>query len=262
LGATVKMFAAGVGAIIVVLREMVNFLVGGLGFAIKAAGDLTGGGKLKEWGTGTKMMEFATSGEQKDTLAKMRSVGGGDEAALRAQFMANVKTAGGDEADAMAELDAAAAARKNAQVNIDEAQKALMQGQASIYIENFKKASDAHDEAAKENIARFLVANQGMADSIRDLGPAVLGGAVKDFVGTLKNIGAEGLAKQIGGGMKLKMGLPDKTPINQTFTGPINVKQDFRDQDPDRIAVAFKSELGRAASSRLQARGAGLFGHT
>jgi hypothetical protein len=35
----------------------------------------------------------------------------------------------------------------------------------------------------------------------------------------------------------------------QTF----NIKQDFRDQDPDRIAVVFKRDMMRAAESRLQA---------
>jgi hypothetical protein len=36
--------------------------------------------------------------------------------------------------------------------------------------------------------------------------------------------------------------------------GTINVKQDFRDQDPDRIAVIFKNDLARAATNRMGAR--------
>jgi hypothetical protein len=263
LGIAVKMFAAGIGAVIVAIRETVNFLAVAVGRLLVSASQMPG---MKEdtstelGNAGVTAMQFGVAGEQKDLLAKMRSVGGGDFGDLRKQYAESVVGTMGDEGAALAQIEEAAAARRNAQQNIDEAQKALMQGQASFYIESFKKASDAHDEAAKENIARFLVANQGMANSIRDLGPEVLGGAVKDFVGTLKNIGAGDLAKQIGGGMKLKMGLPDKTPINQTFTGPINIKQDFRDQDPDRIAVAFKQDLGRAASSRLQSRLSSPFG--
>jgi hypothetical protein len=42
----------------------------------------------------------------------------------------------------------------------------------------------------------------------------------------------------------------------QTF----QIKQDFRDQDPDRIAVIFQRDIARAAENRLQGGTGGAFG--
>jgi hypothetical protein len=48
---------------------------------------------------------------------------------------------------------------------------------------------------------------------------------------------------------------PDATKLIANFSGPITLKQDFRDQDPDRVAIVFRRDMERAASSLLQARG-------
>jgi len=49
------------------------------------------------------------------------------------------------------------------------------------------------------------------------------------------------------------------TPMQ--FNGAIfNIKQDFRDQDPDRVAVVFQRDIQRAAENRLMARTSLAFG--
>ena len=45
-----------------------------------------------------------------------------------------------------------------------------------------------------------------------------------------------------------------KAPPVYNFTGDIHIQQDFKeDHDPDRIAIAFKDRLGRAATNRVSA---------
>ena len=41
--------------------------------------------------------------------------------------------------------------------------------------------------------------------------------------------------------------------VNLNFTGAINIKQDFRDQDPDRIAVIFRQDLAKNATNAMGA---------
>lgn len=52
---------------------------------------------------------------------------------------------------------------------------------------------------------------------------------------------------------------PPKIVMNggQTF----NVKQDFRNQDPDRVAIVMRKDLARAVERRTGGRGAGAFGY-
>jgi len=40
--------------------------------------------------------------------------------------------------------------------------------------------------------------------------------------------------------------------IQATFTGPINIKQEFKEADPDNVFVRFKEDLEREATSRTQ----------
>jgi hypothetical protein len=49
---------------------------------------------------------------------------------------------------------------------------------------------------------------------------------------------------------------------NNIFNGGqvFNIKQDFRDQDPDRVAVVFQRDISRAAENRLMARTVPAFG--
>lgn len=52
-----------------------------------------------------------------------------------------------------------------------------------------------------------------------------------------------------------------KETRNLIFNGAqFHIKQDFRDQDPDRVAVVFQRDITRSAENRVQARTVGPFG--
>lgn len=59
---------------------------------------------------------------------------------------------------------------------------------------------------------------------------------------------------------KIKTGATGKSPVNNFNGGQtFNIKQDFRDQDPDRIAVIFRQDILKASNSRVQSSRAGAF---
>jgi hypothetical protein len=112
-------------------------------------------------------------------------------------------------------------------------------------------------DAMMKNIASVLAGNVTMADAIGKKGPDIFKGGVDDFITRLAEIDPL-MAKKLKEDFKPSIG---KTPVtNQTFTGAINIKQDFRDQDPDQVVVMMRKDLTRAGASRGFARTGGIFG--
>ena len=82
------------------------------------------------------------------------------------------------------------------------------------------------------------------------------------MISRLRAMGDNKDAEILEAGQKKKMqSTLSKPTVVQDFRGStFNLKQDFRDQDPDRVAVAFQDDIGNAAVSRLQSRFASPFG--
>ena len=59
--------------------------------------------------------------------------------------------------------------------------------------------------------------------------------------------------------MRAAAGKPE-TPKVSIGSATFNVKQDFRDQDPDRVAIVFERDMARAVENRLQAMTVSPFG--
>lgn len=135
---------------------------------------------------------------------------------------------------------------------------------AAAFAENFNAAQKGNNAAAVNAGVEMLLKSKSLQQALLESGTTVglsleklaetIGDKASEFVDKLKERAASD-AKT--GGEK------DKPPptVNQFNGGQtFNIKQDFRDQDPDRIAVIFKNDIGRAAESRVQARGALPFG--
>lgn len=60
--------------------------------------------------------------------------------------------------------------------------------------------------------------------------------------------------------LKDKGGVPAAPKIVMTGGQTFNLKQDFRDKDPDKIAVVFRRDVGRVIERRASARYSGPFG--
>lgn len=141
----------------------------------------------------------------------------------------------------------------------------IQEGAAKAFADSFVAASAAGNTAAVQAGVQILsgsarlkaaIAQSGMmsAEELQKLADALAQGGdqVSDVVKTLREkLGKEGAATEEKG----------VVPMN-VFNGgqTFQIKQDFRDQDPDRIAVAFQRDIARAAENRLQARTSLAFG--
>jgi len=64
----------------------------------------------------------------------------------------------------------------------------------------------------------------------------------------------------IAGKLRAKAAVPAAPKIVMTGGQTFNLKQDFRDKDPDKIAVVFRRDVGRVIERRASARYSGPFG--
>lgn len=145
---------------------------------------------------------------------------------------------------------------------VEGSRDAALNDDAKAYAQAFDVAAAAHDEAAMKYVADFLIGNESLKNALIKAGPEVM----KSFDGLAGILGEVGgkdgkaLAAAIKKGWRPNLGINPKANLIQNFNGNINIKQDFRDEDPDRVALVFRRDLANAGTNRLQARVASPFG--
>lgn len=207
----------------------------------------------------TKDMQKSVNG-----LASGASMSDAEFNQRRAKYLESAESSGMSVADAAADFDKAYRnayeQHRKTLADVSGAEEAAMNDDAKKFAQIFEVAAKTHDEGAMQYVARFLEGNISMQNAIAKEGPAIFANGMGAFMDTLKAMGDKDIAAYLKDRMKPNLGKPSKSSITQNFNGNINVKQDFRDQDPDRVAVTFKRELGKMGSSRLQSRLASPFG--
>lgn len=182
----------------------------------------------------------------------------------RAAYLESARSSGMNVEDASSDFDRqyrnAMDTHLATMKEVEGARDAVLMDDAKKFAQMYDLAAKVGDKAAMEYVAKFLEGNVSMQNAIAKEGPAIFANGVGSLLDTLKNIGDKDIAAYLKDKMKPNLGKPSKTSITQNFNGNITVKQDFRDQDPDRVAVVFKRELGKMGSSRLQSRLASPFG--
>lgn len=139
------------------------------------------------------------------------------------------------------------------------AERAIMMGETSAYVAAFDAAATAHDGATQANIARFLKDNESMAEALRIKGPDIFKTGSEGFIKALEAADAGEQAKKLSEGWKkgargeTSLG---KGPVMNQYIGTVNVKQDFKDIDPERVAIVFRNDLAKHGMQRLQPLGA------
>lgn len=260
LGGFLKFFASGVGTLIVAAQKVVKYIVEAVGLIVELAGKLDsffgvkGGAAQQQLGLAIQQKAFQA--EQEDRLARMRKVGGGGREA-REEYVATAGMTG--QADYMKKINEAEAVRKETETAVADARSNATVEHAAQYWKDFQIATKNQDEAAQKNIAGFLGNSTTMANAIAKLGPDIIGEGKDSFIKALKAMGGKEAAEALEKATKPSLGIVGKG-VTQHFSGAINIKQDFKDADPDRILVAFKNKLANAGSSRLQARTATPYG--
>lgn len=129
----------------------------------------------------------------------------------------------------------------------------------------FTGAINTHNEAVAVYIANILVRNRGIAEAFVN-STALTADAMDSLASMIKGKSAEldELAKQLEGAaskdrVKGDKGKPD-TPKVSIGSATFKIEQNFRDQDPDRVAIVFERDIARVVENRLQAITTSPFG--
>jgi len=144
--------------------------------------------------------------------------------------------------------------------SVQDAQGAALDENAQAFAAAWDQAQKTGDEGAKNYVASFLKENTSLAMVLGKAGPEIFKTGIDSFIDQVKSIG--GMDDQLAALKKAAAPtIGKKAGAVVNFNGnTFNIKQDFRDQDPDRVAIAFQGDMARAATSRLQSRLASPFG--
>lgn len=126
----------------------------------------------------------------------------------------------------------------------------------------FQSANAVLDTGAQQYIANLMIKSKALQNAFLESADmtstafTALADLTKDSAGEFSTA-LRGLAETAAKREKLAA----KTPHVQFNGGQkFDIKQDFRDQDPDRVAVVFQRDILSAAESRYQASNASPFG--
>jgi hypothetical protein len=255
LGSTIKVFALSIGALIVAVEKSIKFLIAAAGKVMQ----FVGADK-----TGNKAMVLAHGSENEDLKKTIQSGGAGQQDRFSAwnAYKENLLSEGKGEREINQEFVALTAEHERVAKVMADAKAQAAGGNADAYVAAYGEAAKAQDAAAQTAILSYMASNEAIAQTIATKGPDAVAGGVKDMISRLRAMGDNKDADILEAGQKKKMQSSlSKPTVVQDFRGStFNLKQDFRDQDPDRVAVAFQDDIGNAAASRLQSRFASPFG--
>jgi hypothetical protein len=131
-------------------------------------------------------------------------------------------------------------------------------GGAADFVMAYQAATKAHDDAARKYAEGVFEKSKDLQRVLIESG-ILASGALEGFGDNIKNATLKSLV-----GEQLKKIISNSAgkgaAINMNGGQTFNLKQDFRDQDPDRVFVAFQRDVSKAAASRTQSRMAGVFG--
>jgi hypothetical protein len=171
---------------------------------------------------------------------------------LHDKFIKEMKDAGADALDAeeayTSAYSAAAADHDRSMAQVAKYRDGAVAADAASFAKAWDIAERSNDEGTKEYVASFLAANRDLVKQIAEKGPEILGSGFQDLVTKLEGMHS-GIAGELKSGHKIELG---KANVIQNFSGGITIKQDFRDQDPDRVAAVFKSDLMKEGTNRIQ----------
>jgi hypothetical protein len=202
---------------------------------------------------------------------------GADFAARKQKLEASIAAQGlGDEAkkyvaalDAMAASTAQSVAPFDALANkfTDEGRQKMLEGYrgpqegyASMAAMNIKSSAlefiDAYNIAVKSHDDGKIRYVEGLVKGNEDIQKALLEGADKfegGVVAFARKVGDQGFIKSAQERAKGMAGTKAMAPQVNFNGATFNIKQDFRDQDPDRVAIVFRDDIAKNAIARTQA---------
>jgi len=141
-----------------------------------------------------------------------------------------------------------------------------LQAQGDVLANAFQEAIGLGNRSSMEYIASMLDDSAELRDAFLkssdmtqegfDKMASMLVASAKDFRNRVVSEVSE-ISWQPGA---FKGAKPKAPSISMSGGQTFNIKQDFRDADPDRVLIAFRRDMAASATRRIQARGASPFG--
>jgi len=258
-GTEMKIVVTGLSAVVAGFKWVAKSMAELIGNLLVQLGELLDNDSIKL--LGNKANQFALGAEQKDLLGDVRSRKAVPREAAQ-KFFQNAQAMGVDPAEARAQFAEAMDDRRKIENAIRGAGLAKQTEDAAEFAKQFQILAKMNDEESTKYAVNFIASNEKMARAVAIEGLGIFGESSKAFVSALQSTGQEAFAKELTDQGKAKL-LGAGTKVTQNFSGAITMKQDFRDQDPDRIAVIFRRDLARAGEAPLSGKttspGAGAF---
>ena len=140
---------------------------------------------------------------------------------------------------------------------VSEDVQAYAQSQEWILLNAYNQAMQAGNKELALLAAKTIAGGDLVSQALLGANQQIEGGlgAMADM---LDAAGSEFAG--IAGKLRAKAAVPAAPKIVMTGGQTFNLKQDFRDKDPDKIAVVFRRDVGRVIERRASARYSGPFG--
>lgn len=266
-------FARTIGDMAKIFIKVATFMIKAASMirdAIAAAAKFLGRGAAFVATGGESSKYFAQEdnlAQTKDMQAAIKAKGGlssEDFEKRRAEYVKTATEGGLNATDAFKDFETQYRRAMDEHIavmkEVEGARDAALNDNGSQFAAMFAKAKEANDKAAMEYVAAFLKENESLQNALAKDGPDIFKGGFDALLTTLKGMGEGQTADDLKKKMRPNLGINPKANIVQNFNGQINIKQDFRDQDPDRVALVFREDLAKVGSNRLQSRFAMPFG--
>jgi hypothetical protein len=179
---------------------------------------------------------------------------------IRKAYLANAGD--GHGAEAGQKLDAIMDQHKGIRAQDMGVEAAGQAGDAEYWVELYNKAAKAHDVGAQQYAADILGQSGALQEALVSSDMNVEGGFTNliDMLKAKSATFAGDLQLHANDLARVEKATKAKSEVNYNGGQTFNIKQDYRDQDPDRIALLFQRDIIKAAENRHGARTAAPLG--
>lgn len=179
---------------------------------------------------------------------------------LRQKYVDNALAMGQNAREAGEAFDRIYSFHADVMAQAAHVDEAAAKGNVGGVVDAYNQARQHHNEAMQKYAAEAIAGSEDLQKALLFSGEQLVDGGFKPLIDMIKEKNPE-FAKQLKAGGETVKDIMGKGGPNVNFNNnTFHIKQDFRDQDPDRVIMTFRRDLVKSAAARTQARVATPFG--
>lgn len=165
-----------------------------------------------------------------------------------------------DSDKAKAFLEAGGGTALQSATAVPTAMDALSNAYANQIAVMYNEAVKSNNVSAAQYAANVIAGSSSVQNALINAKTQLEGGF--DSLATILGDKGADIAQKLKGLLDEAngKGVTPTKPVVQFNNNTFNLRQDFRDQDPDRVALVFRQDIVKAAENRRQARSGSAFG--